>query len=349
MLFRWLVVLEVFLLVACGGDTSSNVSAESQNGIKRDSSLSVDSFTLLMDADSIKTLLGSDRFKVVFRNEDVGNLVLLDYTGDSVKMTLLAQGMDVYHPTFSPDGNKVAFSSAFEGASFESKLYILDLRHPEDIDSLDVESAAIPRWYVMDDDTVIVYVDYSGDDRNERWSSSATWRVSYKGAKFGMPEEIYGRSYNGGLAYDFSFAATGASRLFFHKSEAEEFVYEDRYNDQQVCNVSVSRDSSKLISFLETAGFMGRDFTHDESGIWHRYVFYQDEDGKIVNAIKSFDGTTFEHVEWLDGSPVQVGILLTKAEYFYDIVLIDYVHSSVHKFIKSEGVSMWTPDLWVER
>ena len=359
MLYRSAIVLLMLLLAACGSDSTSGASDnESQK-------ISEKNFMLLMSPDSIKALLGSDRFKLVFRDGDVGNLVLLEHMDGSLKMTALAEGYNVYHPTFSPDGGKIAFSSAYEGAPFESRLYIIDLKYPERIDSLDVESAAIPRWYVLPDgDTIITYVDYNGDDKGEQWLSSATWRVSYKEHKFKLsgslgityklntfetPEKIFDRSYNGGVAYDFSFAATGATRLYFHRAEDDEDVFEDRYGDQQVCNVSVSRDSSKLISFLETAGKMGREFTHDESGAWHHFIFYQDESGEIVNAIETLPNTAFDHVEWLYGIPMQVGILSSMETEYYDVVLIDYMQSKVHKFIKSDSVSMWHPDLWIDR
>lgn len=347
MLYRYAIVFLMLLLVACGSDSSSGSSDE---GPQEPHEIKVNDFTLLMASDSIKALLGSDRFKLVFRDGDVGNLILLEHTDGSLKMTKLADGYNVYHPTFSPDGSKIAFCSAYEGAPFESRLYIIDLKNPEKMDSLDVESAAIPRWYVLPDgDTIITFVDYNGDDKNELWLSSASWKVTYKVNGFGTPEKIFDRSYNGGYAYDFSFAATGATRLYFHRAEDAEDVFEDRYGDQQVCNVSVSRDSSKLISFLETAGKMGREFTHDQSGAWHHFIFYEDETGKIVKAIETLPNTAFDQVEWLYGIPVQVGILSSMDLEYFDVVLIDYTQSKVHKFIKSDGVSMWHPDLWFDR
>lgn len=359
MLYRIAVVFLMLLLAACGSDSSSVASDEKT---QKDSEMD---FTLLMDSDSIKALLGSDHFKLVFRNDDVGNLVLLEHVDGFLKMTTLADGHNVYHPTFSPDGRKIAFSSAFECTPYDSRLFVLDLNRPDVIDTLDMEHASVPRWYIMPDgDTAIVFVDFNGDDKDERWLSSATWRVSYKESKyklpsplkgtykvnsFGTPEKIFDRSYNGGIAYDFSFAATGATRLYFHRAEDDEDVFEERYGDQQVCNVSVSRDSSKLISFLETAGRMGRKFTHDESGAWHHYVFYQDESGTIVKAIETLPNTAFDHVEWLNGIPVQVGILTTMDVDYHDVALIDYTQSKVHEFIKSDSVSMWHPDLWIDR
>lgn len=360
MSFKWLFVPVLFMLVACGPDASSGSSiGNSQEpedpqepdttekpAVPRD--LSEKDFTLQMDRDSIKALLGNDHFKLVFRNDDEEYLIVLDYTGDSVKMTKMADGYNAYHPTFSPDGKKVAFCTAYEGAPFGSSLYVINLDNPKKVDSLKVENAAIPRWLVMPDgDTVITFIDFNGDNQKVEWFTSATWQVSYEGNKFGTPKKLFGRSYNGGFAYDLSFAATGASRLYFHWAEDEDDVVDERYNWQQVCNVSVSRDSSKLVSFLETAGELGREFTQDTSGVWHRYVFYEDETGKIVKAIISPEMTVFDHVEWLRDIPVQVGILSSMNLEYYDVVLIDYAESNVQFLVRSDSVSMWHPDLWI--
>jgi len=374
--FKFLPVLALLLMMAaCGGESpsgssdllsetssssepfssSSEISSSSEpsnTSSENSSSSEKPEFQVLLENDTIKSILGSDHFKVVFRDDDEETIRMIEYNAGNLKHKVLVQGMDVYHPTFSPDGRKVAFSSAFEGAPFDSRLYVLDLDNAKKIDSLDVRSAAIPRWYVTSEgDTVIMYVDYTGSDQDEAWLSSATWQVVYKGGKFGKPKKVVDRSYNGGIAFDGSFVATGAPRLYFHRLADDKDVVEDRYGDEQVCNVSISRDSSKLISFLETAGKMGKEFTHDKTGIWHHFVFYQDETGKIVNAIETTgtDTDVFDHVEWLDGIPVQIAIISSskQAGYFH-IGLIDYAKSKVHLLVESNNIFMWHPDLWFE-
>ena len=368
--FKFLTVLALLLIiVACGGDSPSessdlsseisssletiNTSSDNSSSLLSSSSFSENpSFQVVLENDTIKSILGTDRFKLVFRDEDDETIRFMEYNAGEVKHKVLVQGMDVYHPTFSPDGRKVAFSSAFEGAPFDSRLYVIDLDNAEKIDSLDVRSAAIPRWYVTSEgDTVIMYVDYTGDNQDEKWSSSATWRVVYEGGKFSKPEKVVDRSYNGGIAFDGSFVATGAPRLYFHRVADDKDVVEERYGDEQVCNVSISRDSLKLISFLETAGKMGKEFTHDKTEIWHHFVFYQDETGKIVNAIEATGDNTdvFDHVEWLNGIPVQIAIISSsRREEYFHIALIDYATSKVHFLVESNNIFMWHPDLWFE-
>lgn len=342
MIYKWLPVFAALFFVACGEDTPSGSSGSQEPK---------EPFKVVLENDSIKAILGSDHFKLVIRDDDEEIIRLFEYDAGKFSQKVLVDDMDVYHPTFSPDGKKVAFSSAYEGAPFSSSLYVVDVDNPEKIDTLDVESAAVPRWYVTPDgDTTIVYIDYTGDDTSEGWFSSATWRVTYAGGKFGKPEKVVDYSYNGGVAFDNSFVATGGSRLYFHRLEDDKDVVEERYGDQQVCNVSVSRDSTRLISFLETAGKVGRAFTHDDSGIWHHFVFYEDETGAIVKAIEAFGDKVFDHVEWLAGVPMQVGIISSsKVEQYYQVAVIDYSRSKVHLLLESDRISMWHPDLWIDR
>ncbi len=107
------------------------------------------------------------------------------------------------------------------------------------------------------------------------------------------------RSYNGGVSDDNSFAVTGAPRLFFHYASDDDSVNVEMYNDEQVCNVSLSRNAENIVSFLGTRGKMGVEFTKDKHYIWHQYVFYMDSTGNLVKAIKGTVDGVFEHVEWL--------------------------------------------------
>ena len=111
----------------------------------------------------------------------------------------------------------------------------------------------------------------------------------------------------------------------------------------------ISNDSlkSNLISFLETAGDLGRELTHDTIGVWHQYLFYEDEAGNILKAIMAPDMQVFDHVEWLPGILVQIGALTTLEVGNLDLALIDYAQSKVYRFIHSDSVSMWHPDLWI--
>ncbi len=324
--------------------------SSSAKGTQDDPNVDVllDSYNLLAGAEDVQNILGNDHFKLVFRNENKGNLVVMEYDDDSLAVRKLDLGTDLYHPTFSPDGSKIAFCTWFEGAPMRSDLYVFDLK-TEKLDTLKVKSAGIPRWYVLPQgDTTIVYLDFLGSDMSDEWQESSTWQVTYQNGKFGKPHKIFNRSYNGGVSYDYSFAATGAPRLRYHFARDDDSLNSLYYNGEQVCNVSISRDSSVVISFLETAGSLGKEYTH-ENYAWHYYVFYQDTLGQILKAIPALEKTVFDHVEWINVPHLQVGIVSDTLFEYNRIAVIDYELSKVTLLLEAKAkITMWHPDLWVD-
>ena len=345
-LIKFSVLLLSLLWMSCS-NTESSTTSLNEDPFYPDS-LSIP-YKMLLNDDEVKSLLGSNHFKLVVRNENSGNLVLLEYKGDSLDYRELDFGIDSYHPVLSPDGSKLAFSSVFEGLPDTSKLYVVDLNTGA-IDSLNVASAAIPRWYVLPDgDTTIVYVDFSGNNQSVEWLSSGTWQVTYQNNEFGTPKRIFNRSFNGGVSYDYSFTATGAPNMLFHFARDDDSVNNDYYNGEQACNVSVSRDSLVIISFLETTGTIGKAFTQNRRAPWHYYIFYQNMEGQILKAIPALENSVFDHVEWINVQGLQVGVIVTANDRYNRIAVIDYQMSKVIPLIKSgDGLPMWHPDLWVD-
>ena len=344
-LYKLVLFLSLLLCLSSCTDDSSSV-----NVTEDDSNVDIlpGSYHLLASSEDVHKILGNNRFKLVFRNEDKGNLVIMEYNEDSLAMRKLDLGVDLYHPTFSPDGSKIAFCTSFEGAPISSNLYVFDLK-TEKLDTLKVESAGIPRWYVLPQgDTTIVYIDFLGSDMSDEWQLSSTWQVTYQNGKFGEPHKIFNRSFNGGVSYDYSFAATGAPKLRYHFASDEDSLNNLYYNGEQVCNVSISRDSSIVVSFLETAGTLGTEYTH-ESYEWHFYIFYQDTSGKILKAIPTLEKTVFDHVEWINVPHLQVGIVTDTLREYNRIAVIDYEKSDVTLLLEAKAkITMWHPDLWVD-
>lgn len=112
--------------------------------------------------------------KIVFRNDETGNLVYAKLTKDSTILQEYDSGIDVYHPAISPDGKWVAFGTSPESVGrrpFQVYLQRLDdsgLRIPVE------GEAAIPRFRVLpSDDTVLVYVSTSGvNDKVSKWKKN---------------------------------------------------------------------------------------------------------------------------------------------------------------------------------
>lgn len=307
-----------------------------------------DSFEVLVKSDFIKTHFKTSQIKIVFRDDNEGVLNLLEIDGDDFVLNQLNIDVDPYHPQFSPDGSKIAFCTGWEGVSVPSELFVIDISTPEGKTyKLEGMNAAIPRWRILENgDTAIVFNDYLGSDLNPAWSLSATYQVVYSKNTFGEPKKIMNRSYNGGVSNDNNFAVTGAPRLLFHHASDDDSVNVEMYNDEQVCNASLTRNSENIVSFLETRGEMGMSFTNDRHYFWHQYIFYMDSTGKLIKAIKGSTDGVFEHVEWLYYPGYQIASISNSGVSEY-MVLIDYENSTYHKIVKALGMQLMHPDLWV--
>ena len=149
---------------------------------------------------------------LAFRNDVNGNLAYINYKDAILTVTEISDSIDVYHPDISPDGKKVAFCTKFEGLGGDSRLYVRDLNEKgTNLVKLDVASAAIPRWRILENgDTVIVYVTDAGDNKDEAsFKKSSTWQVKFADGKFGVPEKLFDGAYHGGISEDYSLAVSG--------------------------------------------------------------------------------------------------------------------------------------------
>lgn len=217
-----------------------------------------------------------------------------------------------------------------------------------DIYKLDVKNAGIPRWRMLENgDTAILYNDFTGTNQQAPWVTSGTFVVTYSNNKFGEPQKIFNRSYNGGVSTDNALAVTGSSRLLYHYATDDDSVNIDMYNSEQACNVSISQDSRKIVSFLETHGSLGIQFTQDPYYNWHQYIFYMDSTGNFIKAIKAEDGSIFNGTEWLYTPNYQVGVTTSMDNESEYIVLIDYEMGTYYNIIYAPGKQITFPDLWV--
>lgn len=322
-------------------------NAAVENGAFNQDSVILD-YPILQDSAFFANKLSSSNLKIIFRDDDANFLVLVQINGSKIQTDTIRMDPEIHAPQFSPDGNKLAFATALEGTSKPSELYVMDLE-TKDIQRLDVPKAAVPRWKVPEKgDTSIVYVDYTGNDISPEWKSSKTFIVPFVNGNFGTPQTLFNRSYNGGVSLDNSFTVTGSNKLLLHKTEWESDNDIDLYDGQQVCNVSLARDSSRIFSFLETNGDKGKNFV-GTTFLWHSYIFYMNESGDIEKAIKSLDNTVFNYPEWINIPNFQVGTAMNYFNYENQLVIIDYLNSEVFPILKGDSTTqIWEPDIWVE-
>ena len=111
----------------------------------------------LVGPETIKNLTGTYNAKLAFRNDVSENISYLDYRNGTLSIKEITKGINAYHPEISPDGNWIAYCTGFEGVSGKSEIYVQSLENNSIKVKLKAESAAIPRWRVLENgDTVII-------------------------------------------------------------------------------------------------------------------------------------------------------------------------------------------------
>lgn len=326
-----------------------------------DGSASLGNVSPVASATTVKSYTGSFSTKLAFRNAATGNLAYMDYSLGSLSVKEIADTMDVYHPEISPNGRWVAFCTTMEGLGGKSEVYVRKLNENGDgLVKLDVESAAIPRWRVLPSgDTVIVYVNDAVDNSLSSFETNNTWQVPFANGRFGEPEKLFDGAYHDGISSDNTLAVSGSTKLRARVAAKQSTVTESAndeiwYNEDQACNVSLSKGSSKQTLFLDFSGKTGREFVGSRYAV-HQYLFVADSSGKITRAVRAPKGYTFDHSEWIvgdtskvdDQSGVAVATLTNNDGAHTKIVLLDTKDSSYATLV--EGDELWHPCIWVKQ
>ena len=297
----------------------------------------------LASSETLHDLTGVYQVKLAFRNDLTGNLAYIDYSSGNLSVVEIDDTLDVYHPEISPDGKKVAFCTGLEGVSGKSAIYVRNL-DPDGsgLVKLEVKSAAIPRWRVLENgDTVIVYVTDAGDNKNEKnFKKASTAQVKFQYGMFWRPQKLFDGAYHGGVSDDNELAVTGAKLLRARMS------YDDSlwYNGEQACNVSMAKDGSKRTMFLDFAGKTGHKFVGEDYAT-HERILVADSTGKLIQSVGAPSGFTFDHSEWTIGAKNLAVATLTNSNGAHQrIVMVNLADSSVTELV--EGDEIWHPSLW---
>ena len=312
--------------------------------------------TPVASSETVKSLAGTYNVKLAFRNDVTGNLAYIDYMELPLSVTEIEDTLDVYHPDISPDGNLVAFCTKIEGLSGKSVLYVRDLnKGGSNLARLDVGSAAIPRWRVLENgDTVIVYVSDAGNNKDDAaFRSASTWQVKFAAGKFGTPEKLFDGAFHDGISEDNTLAVTGARLLRARIAKPGSTLVQDArdtvwYDGAQACNASLSQDGSKRTAFLDFGGKPGRAFA-GENYATHERILIADSSGTLIQSVKAPAGYTFDHSEWAsDGIRSNIVATLSNMNGAHTkIVLVNPADSSVTELAESE--ELWHPALWVKK
>ena len=319
---------------------------------------SAGSFASLVMSNTVRSLTKTYKTKFAFRDDITGNLAYIDYSVVGYIVHEIEDTLQVYHLDISPDGNRVAFCTGLEGVSGKSAVYVRNLDESgSGLVKLDVESAAIPRWRVLEGgDTVIVYVTDAGNNKDaETFRSKSTWQVKFSEGKFGTPEKLFDGAYHGGISDDGTLAVSGARLLRARVAKAGSDIFSDAldtvwYNGEQACNASLSKDASKRTAFLDFASATGREFVGENYDV-HERLLVVDSTGKLVSNVAAPSGYTFDHTEWVIGrtstTPNLLVATLTNSSGAHEkIALVDLASGSVTPIL--QGTEMWHPSVWVK-
>lgn len=299
----------------------------------------------------IRSITGTFHAKLFFRNDVSGNLAIIDYSSTPALLTEIQDTLNVYHPDVSPDGNWVAFCTKIEGQSGVSSVYVRSTNNLEaPAIKLNVESAAIPRWRVLENgDTTIVYVTDAGNNQDDaEFLSRGTWQVPFASGKFGTPHKLFDGAYHGGVSTDGSIAVSGSkllrARLAKSGSNASEDVRDTVwYDSAQACNVSLSKDETNRTAFLDFGGEPGRKFVGRRYSP-HEWLLITDSTGNLIQKIAAPSSFTFDHTEWAGEGVVAT---LTNANGAHNrIVHVNVETGSITDLAKGE--ELWHPCLWIK-
>lgn len=320
--------------------------------INQNGSASTSRISILANSTIIRSKTGTYKVKLAFRNDLTQNLAYISYSNSALSVIEIEDTLDVYHPDISPNGTKVAFCTGLEGVTGKSSLYVRDLNSTgTNLVKLDVENAAIPRWRVNSSgDTTIVFITDAGINSNEAdWLAKSTWEVPFSEGKFGTPKKLFDGSFNGGISKDSRLAMSGSRLLRARTAQSGDLftgTTQDSiwYNGEQACNVSISKDSTKRVLFLDFGSETGKAFVGNNYTV-HERILIADSTGKLIQSLGAPKGHTFDHTEWSDGN-LAIATLADLKGTHGKIALVDFSDSSVTDLV--EGDELWHPCLWVK-
>jgi formylglycine-generating enzyme required for sulfatase activity len=199
--------------------------------------------------------IGTNSVKLAFvvKQGNHQNLVYINFSDANSAVRRSGRDTMVYHPTLSPDGSSIAYSSQGEGFSGPGTLTVCRL---DSMGSAPVrESGYLPRFWVSptSNDTFIIFTSGASIDEQPKWYTEKTYRQRISGGNFAAAPEVFWPtgSYHGGLSSDGRFLGTSytTSKIvdlqlgdtaihYFYKPLNGRL--DDLQINPQICNLSMS-------------------------------------------------------------------------------------------------------------
>jgi len=308
---------------------------------------------LASTASSISSFLQAADFKLVFVETLGGRLCLLNGDGN---FTVFPDTGKIYHPTVSPDGNWIAYSTRNEGQSGEGTIFV---RRTDSKDTLRVAvtQGSIPRWWVdpVMNDTVIVYVNDAGPNDQQATVAPQTYAIPVQGGQpSGAARLISSQgAFHSGISQNGRYLASGYRNLLLldQSSDSVKTLFQSPLNGKsalgstQVCNVSLSQDSVPRILFLDfgspdNSTIVGRPY------LMHSRLFVMNVSGEVIHQYAPPSGfTSWDYPEWGSWGDVAVAVAQDEQERGRSIFGVNMSSGEMKELVTGDDFSY--PWLWV--
>ncbi len=306
----------------------------------------------------ISEFFGSYLVRLVFVDGITDALVTVDFSNYEVAPRRHHSESPARHPSFSPNGKWLTFSDRMEGISGKASSWIAswtDLNHFEQVSG---SSVAIPRWKVVNGDTLLIYVNDASANRDSvKWASEKTYSLGWKNGMFNGAENIFtdNGAFHDGISDDGRFLVTSYTDLrvldnntgkvssYFHSPQNGK----DAEGSAQACNASVRPGENPEIAFLDF-GYGKESSIVGKSYRSHEYLFFMDPaTGNVRDYLQvPAPYRSFDFSEWSNLEDFLITTVVDASDAHAAIYAIRRSDKAMLKL--AEGTDLWHPALFVK-
>jgi uncharacterized protein (TIGR02171 family) len=312
---------------------------------------------LLVSRERIQQFLGTQDAKMVYVDHQTGYLSYLDFKNLTQGIVQFVHNKPVKHPKISPNGQWVVYSTASEGQSVASEIYIRSLKEPERMPRK-LTNGAIPRWWVSPSaqDTFLVYVSSAISNADStNWLQESTYLQKIQnGFLKGEALPLAAGTFHSGFAPDSQFLVTAYPKLLVQNvpnSASVQQLFTSPQNGKtsegsnQVCNASLS-PNGETIAFIDFGYTQESSFTGGSYGV-HEFLFTANRQGKLQQYYptpKGYKG--WAHPEWSNHSDFIISNFTDDQDVNSGLGVLNTKDKSIE--IVANGIHFAHPDLWVQ-
>ncbi|MBD3390595.1 MAG: SUMF1/EgtB/PvdO family nonheme iron enzyme [Chitinivibrionales bacterium] len=325
------------------------------------------SVTRTAEKSDFVSFVGTANVKLVFvqRTTARTRLYAVDFMRADIAPFVLDDSLS-FHPTISPDGSRIAYSTQGVGRSSPSRVIVrpFDPAGQNALATSASRKAYIPRWWTdsASADTFLVYSDGASINSSAGWHNEKTYKHAITGMSFDGDAHVLwdDGSYHGGLSSDGRFLATGytAARLVDLRLGDTTLLYfrapyNGRDDNPQTCNVSISpsvefTDHVLLLDFgySKTSSVVGSSYGLHEIIFQCNSKLLSDE--HVVSWYETPSGfDSWNHVEYTNHPDFAVAVAQGRTTDADDRVYLINLKTSAYLPV-ARGRGLRDPWLWID-